>query len=388
MNIPIAKINFGSQEFENVKNVMQSGWVVQGKYVQELEGQWRVFTGAKHAFAVTSCTTALHLSLYATGINPGDEVIVSSFTWIATANSIETLFAKPVFCDISPDHFNIDVSRVERLITDKTKAIVPVHLFGYPADMDPMMNLANKYKLHVIEDAACGFGAYYKGKHVGNFGDAGCFSMHPRKAITSGEGGIITTNDDNLAAKIKALRDHGAMMSDLQRHEGNKPYLLPDFPYAGFNYRITDLQAAIAVPQMSRAKQILERRIEIARDYDKFLKDIPWLKPVVFPGHIGHGYQSYVCIFEPEEISAGNYQKIGEQRNAFMDYLYGHGIATRPGTHAVHALTYYREKYHIPAEKYIHALIADKCSIALPLFPSITNDELEYIKQHIKQYEI
>ena len=245
MKVPIARTHLTEKDFNIIRKPLESGWVVQGPYVDEFENKWNEYTGSKHSIAVTSCTTALHLSLAALGLKPNDEVIVPAFTWISTANVVEHLNAKVVFCDIDLKTFNIDVNQIEEKISPKTKAIIPVHLFGLSVHMGPILDIAQKYNLWVVEDAACGFGARYNGKHVGTFGDTGCFSFHPRKAITTGEGGMITTNDDELAEKMRSIRDHGAAMSDFQRHHGAKPYLLAEHPYAGYNYRMTDIQASL-----------------------------------------------------------------------------------------------------------------------------------------------
>ena len=211
-------------------------------------------------------------SFAALGFKAGDEAIVPAFTWISTANVIEHLGGKVVFCDIDLDTFNIDINKIESKITKKTKAILPVHLFGLSADIDPINKLAKKHKLWVVEDAACGFGAKYKNKHVGILGDAGCFSFHPRKSITTGEGGMVTTNKKSLAIKYRRLRDHGSEISDLQRHLGPKPYLLADHPDAGYNQRMTDIQAALGSSQMDRAKEIVKERNKIANIYNNNLQ--------------------------------------------------------------------------------------------------------------------
>lgn len=388
MNIPISKTIFTPAEFDAIRAPLESGWVVQGKFVAEFEKKWSDFTGAKHSIAVSNCTTGLHLSLFALGIKPGDEVLLPAFTWIATANIIESLYAKPVFCDIEPQTFNIDTRQAAKKITAKTRAIIPVHLFGLSADMDPVLAMAKEHNLVVVEDAACGFAGRYKGRHVGTLGDTGCFSFHPRKAITTGEGGMITTNDDALAQKLRALRDHGAAMSDLQRHLGNKPYLLPEFPYAGFNYRMTDLQASIGCTQMNRASDVHQLRSQWAERYDTLIDTVTFLKKPFRNGELVHGFQAYVCMFEPETITPANVFAINTRRNAFMDYLQQKGISTRPGTHAVHMLKYYAEKYNIKSSDYLNSMIADQCSIALPLFPAMTEEEFDYIAEAIRDYKL
>ena len=193
--IPIARTFLTELEIESVLEPLRSGWLVQGPKVLDFENKWMDFTGVKNSAAVTSCTTALHLSLATLGFKAGDEAIIPALTWVSTANVVEHLGGNVIFCDIDPKTFNIDVNQLEEKMTPRTKAIIPVHLFGLSADMDPIMAFAKKHGLWVIEDAACGFGARYKGQHVGGFGDAGCFSFHPRKAITTGEGGMVTAND-------------------------------------------------------------------------------------------------------------------------------------------------------------------------------------------------
>jgi len=388
VKIPIAKTVFTEEEYKCILKPLETGWVVQGPLVSKFEELWNSFTGAKHSVAVTSCTTALHLSLAAMDIKAGDEVIIPSLTWVATANAVESLGAKPVFCDIELQTFNICTDKIEKLITKNTKAIIPVHLFGLSADMDKIMEIAKAHKLSVVEDAACGFASKYKGRHVGNFGDTGCFSFHPRKAITTGEGGMITTNNDELVKKLRAMRDHGAVISDHERHLSGKPYLLPDFPYLGFNYRMTDIQASIGCTQMARAEQIYEKRNIIAGKYDKFINEnIPWLKIPFRNNEYRHGFQAYVCLFEPEKINEKNIEEINKKRNDFMDYLQSNGISTRPGTHAVHMLSYYKNKYNLNSWNYLNSYIAYYCSIAFPLFPSLTDEEFYYIAEKIKDYK-
>ncbi len=377
--VPIARTSLTKEEINSVIDPLESGWIVQGPKVKEFQEKWSNFTDTKHSIAVTSCTSAMHISLAAAGFKSGDEAIVPAFTWISTANVVEHLGGKVVFCDIDLDTFNINVDHIESKITKKTRAILPVHLFGLSADMDPILELANKYNLIVIEDAACGFGSYYKGIHVGNFGDTGCFSFHPRKAITTGEGGMITTSSDSLSKKLNRLRDHGAEASDLQRHLGDKPYLLADHPDAGFNQRMTDIQAALGSSQMDRANQISKERKRLAKIYDEELSAISWLKLPNVPENYDHGYQSYPCIFSPEKISEKNIVKINQGRNSLMNELLAKGISTRPATHAVHMLKYYSNKYNISPNDYPNSWFANECSISLPLFHGLKADEQEYV---------
>ena len=383
MNVPIARTSLLESEIESVLEPLRNGWLVQGPKVKEFEDKWSSFTGAKHSIAVTSCTSGLHLSLAALGIQPGDEVIVPAFTWIATANVVEHLGAKVVFCDIDLNTFNIDITQLEKKITPKTKAIIPVHLFGLSADMDPILSLAKQHHLRIIEDSACGFGTRYKGSHVGTFGDTGSFSFHPRKAITTGEGGMITTNSDEIAKKLRRLRDHGAAISDLQRHLGARPYLLADHLDAGYNQRMTDLQAALGSAQMDRATDIVRERQRLAKIYDDAFESLSWLKTPTKESQYEHGYQSYPCLFEPEALNLDSNAWVHEQRNQWMDKLQQMGISTRPATHAVHMLSFYREKYDLQPQDYPNALIANDCSISLPLFHGMTEEEQQFVIRQV-----
>lgn len=379
MKIPIARTQLTKKEFDIIQKPLESGWVVQGPYVKEFEEQFSDFTGVKNSIAVTSCTTALHLSLAALGFGAGNEAIVPAFTWISTANVVEHLGGKVVFCDIDLKTFNIDPSQIESQITPSTKAILPVHLFGLAADMGPILEIAEKHHLWVVEDAACGFGAKYKNRHVGTFGHAGCFSFHPRKAITTGEGGMITTNDDKLAEKMRSMRDHGAAMSDFQRHHGTRPYLLAEHLYAGFNYRMTDIQASLGVTQMERAKTIVSERQGLARKYSEALRKLFFFQLPYENEYYEHGYQSYPCMFDLKNASLNSIKLVNEKRNAFMDSLQNDGVSTRPATHAVHMLKYYREKYKTQAEDFPNAHIANECSISFPLFNGLTEEEQEFV---------
>ncbi len=388
MNVPIARTSLLESEIQSVMEPLRSGWLVQGPKVREFEEKWSNFTGAKHSIAVTSCTTGLHLSLAALGVQPGNEVIVPAFTWISTANVVEHLGANVVFCDIDLDTFNIDINKLASLVTSKTKAILPVHLFGMAADVAPINAFAQAHKLWVVEDAACGFGSRYHGQHVGTLGHAGAFSFHPRKAITTGEGGMITTQDDDLAAKLRRLRDHGAAMSDLQRHLGARPYLLADHPEAGYNQRMTDLQAALGSAQMDRATSIVQERKRLANRYDEAFEKLSWLRTPVHLNGFEHGYQSYPCMFQPKSIAQIDIARINEKRNSWMDQLQQAGISTRPATHAVHMLTFYQEKYKLKPEDFPNAYRANDCSISLPLFHGMTVAEQDYVIERVVESAI
>jgi len=387
LKIPISRTDLSETEINSVLEPLGTGWLVQGPKVREFEEKWSAFTEARNSIAVTSCTSALHLSLAALGFGSGDEAIVPAFTWISTANVIEHLGGKVVFCDIDLKSFNLDLDQIESKISPNTKAILPVHLFGLPVNMEPVLALAKKHDLWVVEDAACGFGSRLKEKHVGTFGHTGCFSFHPRKAITTGEGGMITTDDDLLAEKLRRLRDHGAAMTDLQRHLGPRPYLLADHPEAGYNHRMTDLQGALGAAQMYRAGDIVAKRQSLARKYDQAFESLGWLRTPLVHHDQEHGYQSYPCLFMPEEIERGNITETNHLRNQWMDHLQKNGISTRPATHAIHLLNFYQEKYQLKPEDFPNAYAADQCSISLPLFHGLTEEEQLYVIDKVLEYK-
>lgn len=373
--IPITKPFFGPEELEAVQKPLESGWVVQGPFVKQFEDKFSTFTGARFSVATTSCTTALHIAVAALGLQPGDEVIVPAFTWVSTANVVEYMGAKPIFCDIDLCTFNIDVGQIEALITPRTVGIIPVHLFGLCADMDPILDIAQHHDLWVVEDAACGFGARYHGQHAGAFGEMGCFSFHPRKSITTGEGGMITTQREDFDQLARSLRDHGASRSDLARHEGKAAFLLAEYNQLGYNYRMTDLQGAVGCAQMDRAEWILAGRIRCARLYDEMLSDVEWLDTPAVPDGYVHGYQAYVCLFCPEAPALENVERLHQQRNELMMGLEEAGIATRQGTHAVVIQGYYVDKYDLQPEQFPNAYLADRLSLTLPVYPQMTEAE-------------
>jgi perosamine synthetase len=385
MKIPITKPVFGPEEREAVVKPLETGWVVQGPFVAEFEQKFSAFSGAAHSVATSSCTTAMHIAVAALGLKPGDEVIVPAFTWVSTPNVVEYMGATPVFCDIDLDTFNLNVKQAAALVTPKTVGIFPVHLFGLCADMDPIMDVARRHGLWVVEDAACGFNSWYKGRHCGSFGDAGCFSFHPRKAITTGEGGMLTTASTGLASLSRSLRDHGASRSDHARHHANAAFLLAEYDRVGFNFRLTDIQAAVGCVQMDRARWIGEERSRVARHYDEVLQQFEWLAPPQVAAGYEHGYQAYVCLFRPEAPAMANVARLHEWRNRLMTRLEERGVSTRQGTHAPVLQGFYRKKYHIAAEAFPNATIGDRLSLTLPLYPGMTGEELDYVVSELAQ---
>ena len=391
LNIPITKTIFGDEEKEAIVKPLETGWVVQGPNVAKFQNMFADFTGSKYAHPASNCTTALHLGLEAMSITRGDKVIVPSFTYVASANAVEYTGAEVVFCDIDLKTFNIDETKLEEIIKKDSsiKAIMPVNLFGLCANMPYIMELAKKYNLKVIEDSACGFDGWIGDKHSGTFGDCGCFSFHPRKSICTGEGGMLITDDEDIASKVSQLKDHGASKSDLQRHKEKGGSLLPDFTMRGYNYRMTDMQGALGVCQMNKKDYIMNGRREVANKYDIALKEIAQLITPYIPENYRHGYQSYVCIFtDGEDISnltKEQIDRINIKRNIFMEKLEEMTIATRQGTHAVHTLGYYKNKNNFKDEDFLMSYAADRLSIALPLYAGMTNEEFDYVISNIKE---
>ncbi|MCP5046946.1 MAG: DegT/DnrJ/EryC1/StrS family aminotransferase [bacterium] len=386
MKIPITKPYFDHRERELITKPLNSGWVVQGPYVKEFETKMAEFVGAKYAAALNSCTSGQFILSQIIGLQPGDEVIVPAFTWISTANAVEFLGATPVFCDIDIDTFNIDVSKIEEKITANTQAIYPVHLFGLCADMTEIMKMSESYGLTVIEDAACGLGGKIGERHCGSFGKAGVFSFHPRKSITTGEGGMIVTDDKHVAEQAESLRDHGSVKTDYERHHQKDGFMLTEYPNLGWNVRMTDIQAALGVAQMEKLDWILREKQQLASEYDERLAGIGWLKAPAVPTGYTHGYQAYCTLFKPEETreaikerDRGKIDRLHIERNELMARLEEKGIATRQGTHAVHIQEFYREKYYWEPCDFPAAYAADRLTVALPFYPTITKEEKDYL---------
>jgi len=267
--IPLTRPYFDSEELEEIQKVLDSGWVTQGPKVKEFEDKIADYLGVKYAIAVTNCTSALHLALLCIGIKGGDEVLVADYTFPATGHAVLYCRAKPVFVDTDLKTYNINPELIEEKITERTKAIIPVHTFGQPAKMDKIMEIAEDYNLKVIEDAACALGAKYKNRYAGTIGDIGCFSFHARKGITTGEGGMVVTNNKNLAEKIRMLSVFG--MTSAWDREKSAEFMIPEFTELGYNYKMSDITAAVGVAQLRKLDRIIERKRELAKYWDEKL---------------------------------------------------------------------------------------------------------------------
>lgn len=367
--IQIAEPFIGEEEWQALREPLQTGWLTQGPKVAQFEKAFAQRHDVEHAVATTSCTTALHLALLSVGVRHDDEVIVPAFSWVASANAALYCGARPVLVDIEPETFNIDPTLVRALVTPRTKAIVAVHLFGLCADMDALRDAAPG--VPIVEDAACATGATYRGRHAGTLGEVAAFSFHPRKSVTTGEGGMVTTNDAARAEVLRRLRNHGASVPEEQRHLGPKPYLLPAFEELGFNYRMTDLQGAVGVVQIGRLDGLLAERRKWAAWYAEQLRGIAWLTPPAVSDGYGHGWQSYVCMVDE--------RRLGISRNELMDRLLARGISCRPGTHAIHMLGYYRDRYGYRADDFPAARRAESASLAIPLHNRMSAADFRYV---------
>lgn len=345
------------EDIRAVNEVLRSGFLVQGAKVAEFEEKIRAYTGSKYAMATSNCTTSLYLSLKALGVGKGDYVIVSPYSWAASANVIELSGARSIFADIEEDSFNISPAKIEEILSDpdkaaKTKAIIPVHAFGSMADMPAIMKIADNYNIPVVEDAACALGATISGKQAGTFGKTGCFSFHPRKAITTGEGGIVVTEDIEIANKIKALRNHGI-----------DPETPSEFIMPGYNFRMTEFQAAFGSSQMKKLDRIIKARQKAADNYKKLFAGTKIIAPSA-KHEYGHVYQSFVVLLP----------QASNRQNIIVD-MKENGVETTIGTVNIPMTKYYRDKYSFkPGDFPICDRLAER-ALTLPLYENISAED-------------
>jgi perosamine synthetase len=374
MNVAFTKPYFGGGEGEALTAVVESGWVSQGPRVRDFEAAFAARVGAAEAVATTNCTTALALSLYGVGVRPGDEVIVPSLSFIATANAVWHLGATPVFADIDPLTYNLDPSATEAAITPRTKAIMPVHQIGLPADMDAFLRIAAGRDLVLVEDAACAIGASYRDRPIGSLGPPTCFSLHPRKVITTGEGGMITTNDVELAERLRKLRQHAMDLSDLARHNATD-IVFESYPERGWNARMTDLQGALGLRQLEVLDWILASRARVAGRYNEALAQLPGLAPPFEPDYGVRTWQSY-------PVRVGRDALV--DRTELMRRLLADGIATRRGIMATH----HELSYADGAPVLPHTDAATEEVLLLPIFPELTTEEQDYVVDRLATHAV
>lgn len=371
--IPIAKPYITKEEAQAAYDTILTGWITQGPRVAELEEKFAAYVGSKYAVAVSNCTTALHLAMIVAGIKEGDEVICPSMSYIATANSIKYVGALPVFAEVGED-YNIDVTHAEKLITSKTKAILIVHQIGFPADIDAFKKLCAKYNLQLIEDAACAAGSSYKGAKIGSHSDLVCFSFHPRKVISTGDGGMITTNNEAFYNRMKLLRQHGMSINDRIRHTSSK-VLFEDHVEVGYNYRMTDIQAAVGIKQLEKLDWIVEERRKIGNYYLKQLADIPCIRLPKENENIYSNFQSFSIYLNSD---------CAISRNDLMQLLLDNGIATRRGvmtTHREIAYLDYSNGMSLP----ISEELCDR-SIIIPLYIPMEQGDIDKVIYFLKKF--
>ncbi len=362
--IPLARPLTGDEEIDEIRQVLDSGYLSQGPKTAEFEQAVGALTSTPYALATSSCTTAMHLALVALGIGPGDEVLVPDFTFPATANVVVQCGAVPVLVDIDLATYNVDPHELRRHVTSRTRAVMPVHLFGLSADMDPVMAFAREHRLAVIEDAACALGATYGGRSCGSFGDVGCFSFHARKVITTGEGGMVVTSRADLAERLQLLRSHGGV----RRQERFV------FHEAGFNYRLSDIHAAVGVAQMGRLGTLVARRRALAERYVQELADVPGIQLPTEPGGRHHVYQAFVALLD-ESVD----------RDGVIGELRARGIETTIGTCALHEQPYFRRALDVDTTQYPRSHAAYRRSIALPLHPAMVESDLEFVTDNLRE---
>lgn len=360
--IPLMVPDIQQQDIDAVVRVLQSRMLIQGKEVEAFENNIAGYLGVNHAIAVSNGTASLHLALVALGIGKGDEVIIPAFSYMATANVVELVGAIPIFVDIDIDTFNIDTTLIEKAITPKTKAIIPVHEFGLACDITAVCKIAAKHKIKIIEDAACALCAKENEKYAGTFGDIGSFSFHPRKAVTSGEGGMLVTHDDEIARKLRILRNHG-----IEIQSGKM-----EFVEAGFNYRLTDFQAALVNSQFQRIEFILKHKNELAAIYFEELKAHDKIKLPLVPKDKTPTWQSFHILVE------GN-------RDELINKLKEQGVGTNYGAQCMPYQKYYQQKYKLDcASLFPNAMKAYQHGLVLPLYERLNIQDIKNVSEILK----
>ncbi|MDB5119076.1 MAG: aminotransferase DegT [Sphingobacteriales bacterium] len=364
--IPIAKPYLTEEEAQAAYDTILTGWITQGPRVKEFEEKFAAYTGSKYAVAVSNCTTALHLSMIVAGIKSGDEVICPSMSYIATANAITYVGATPVFAEVRSD-YNLDPADVEGKITSRTKAILLVHQIGMPADIDAFRLLAEKYNLKLIEDAACAAGSEYKGQKIGSHSTLVCFSFHPRKVISTGDGGMITTDREDYYNRLQLFRQHGMSVNDRLRHD-SKTIMFEDHLEIGYNYRMTDIQAAVGIKQLEKLDWIVKERRKIAARYFDAFKDLDFIQLPFENKDSFSNYQSF-SIYLTKSSTVN--------RNTLMQMLLDKGIATRRGIMNTHRETAYKDVTG-DVELPISEDLQDN-SILLPLYVIMSEEDISKV---------
>jgi dTDP-4-amino-4,6-dideoxygalactose transaminase len=370
--IPLSDIDLGRDEISAVEHVLQSRWLTMGAVTEEFESGFANYAGAKYALAVTNCTAALHMACLAIGLTTGDEVILPSLTFVATANCIRYTGAMPVFADITSEQdLTISPFSIESRINERTRAIMVMHYAGYACDMVQIMDLARKYGLKVIEDAAHAAGSWLNGKHLGTWGNIGCFSFFSNKNMTTGEGGMVVTNDDHLYERLRLLRSHGMTSLTWDRHRGHASSY--DVVTLGYNYRIDEIRAAIGKIQLAKLERNNERRRHLVQRYREALQEIPDVN-VPFSHHPGLTAAHIMPVLLPQEAD----------RASFIEEMKAQGIQTSIHYPPVHEFTAYKDMMEHKDPLSVTEEVARR-EVTLPLYPSMTNEDIEIVTQAISQ---
>ena len=381
--LPPFKPSIGNDEINEVIDTLNSDWITTGPKTSEFEEYFKHYVGCKEAIAVSSCTAALHLSLVSLDIGKDDEVITSPLTFAATSNVIIHQRAKPVFVDIDKSTYNINMDKIEDKITDKTKAIVPVHYAGHPCEMDKLMEIAEEYDLFIIEDAAHAIGSTYKDKKIGSIGDTTCFSFYATKNLTTSEGGMITTNDEELAKKIRILSLHGLSKDAWKRYSSESSWYY-EIICPGYKYNMTDLQASIGIHQIKKLDSMQKRRAEIAEKYNESFKNMPELLIPPVNDYSTHAWHLY-----PLQI---NLDLLKINRNEFINALKDENIGTSVHFIPLHLHPYYKENYGYEYGNFPNAEYIYEREISLPLYPKMVDndvyDVIKSVKKIVNQYKV
>lgn len=365
VRIPLCKPYISEEEERAAAEVLRSGWLMQGSKVAEFERLISKYVGVEYAVAVNSGTSALALALVAAGLHPGDRVIMPSHSFVATANSAAQWGGKPVFVDIGRNDYNIDPSKIRPAADSKTRAVIVVHQIGFAADLDPIMSIAEELGLVVVEDAACSLGSGYKGRKTGGIGMVGCLSFHPRKVITTGEGGMVLTDSEEIAREVRSLRNHGVTPAEGAERPGCER--------AGFNYRLTDIQAAIGIEQFKKLEEIIRLRTRLADRYRDAISKLPALRLPKWPDDSAPNYQSFVAEVADESID----------RDAIVERMMKKGVECARGIQPIHLEPLYKEKHS--GEHFPETLRAAQRSFFLPIYPAMTDEEQDVVISSLKE---